>query len=58
MIADRVSTKNAIDFIHNVEVAALAASSRGPVGGDEIDRSSSPSSVESIALKKAVAAAS
>lgn len=25
MIADRVSTKNAIDFIHNVEIAALAA---------------------------------
>ena len=25
MIADRVSTKNAIDFIQNVEIAALAA---------------------------------
>lgn len=25
MIADRVSTKNAIDFIQNVEMAALAA---------------------------------
>lgn len=25
MIADRVSTKNAIDFIQNVEAAALAA---------------------------------
>lgn len=29
MIADRVSTKNAIDFIQNVETAALAASAAG-----------------------------
>eukprot|EP00752_Nemacystus_decipiens_P001578 g1539.t1 len=32
MIADKVSTKNAIDFIHNVEVAALAAAAAAPRG--------------------------
>lgn len=30
MIADRVSTKNAIDFIQNVEIAALAAAEAAP----------------------------
>lgn len=30
MIADRVSTKNAIDFIQNVEIAALAAAAAPP----------------------------
>lgn len=29
LIADRVSTKNAIDFIQNVETAALAAAAEG-----------------------------
>eukprot|EP00903_Cladosiphon_okamuranus_P013797 g12840.t1 len=32
MIADRVSTKNAIDFIHNVEIAALAAAAAAAPG--------------------------
>ncbi|CAM9484300.1 unnamed protein product [Scytosiphon promiscuus] len=32
MIADRVSTKNAIDFIQNVEIAALAAAAAAAAG--------------------------
>lgn len=49
MIADRVSTKNAIDFIQNVETAAMAAAAeyRAPQLDCEIgdEASLTPSSV-------------
>lgn len=51
MLADKVSTKNAIDFIHNVESAALAASSAE--GGNESESSPSRESIPPLAAAPA-----
>lgn len=54
MIADRVSTKNAIDFIQNVEIAALAAAAVGVGVGDATKIP--PTSRESLPVEAAAAA--